>query len=125
MKGRLKAWLQRKMPSAESLRANKWLRWLGPSLHHPRLWHMSRRGIALLVVLWLLVALSALGAVSLTTAHDGSDVSRNRIWRLPPVRYSAQACEAAVPDHLHTSPALVGGAVKRTKHSMVNWPAPK
>lgn len=47
MKGRLKDWLQRKMPSAESLRTNKWLRWLGPSLHHPRLWHMSRRGIAL------------------------------------------------------------------------------
>jgi uncharacterized protein len=47
MKGGLKGWLQRKMPSAESLRANKWLRWLGPSLHHPRLWHMNRRGIAL------------------------------------------------------------------------------
>ncbi|HET7864598.1 MAG TPA: DUF2062 domain-containing protein [Burkholderiaceae bacterium] len=46
MKGGLKVWLQRKMPSAESLRANKWLRWLGPSLHHPRLWHMNRRGIA-------------------------------------------------------------------------------
>ena len=47
MTGRLKDWLQRKMPSAESLRTNKWVRWLGPSLHHPRLWHMSRRGIAL------------------------------------------------------------------------------
>jgi len=26
---------------------NRWLRWLGPALHHPRLWHMSRRGVAL------------------------------------------------------------------------------
>jgi len=43
----LQDWLRRKMPSAESLRRNKWLHWLGPSLHHPRLWHMSRRGIAL------------------------------------------------------------------------------
>ncbi len=47
MRGGFKGWLQRKMPSAESLRTNKWLNWLGPSLHHPRLWHMSRRGIAL------------------------------------------------------------------------------
>ena len=35
------------MPSPETLRGNRWLRWLGPALHHPRLWHMSRRGIAL------------------------------------------------------------------------------
>jgi len=47
MSGRLHDWWRRKMPSAESLRQNKWLHWLGPSLHHPRLWHMSRRGIAL------------------------------------------------------------------------------
>ncbi len=35
------------LPSAEAIRANRWLRWLGPALHHPRLWHMSRRGLAL------------------------------------------------------------------------------
>lgn len=35
------------MPTPEALRNNRWLRWLGPALHHPRLWHMSRRGIAL------------------------------------------------------------------------------
>ena len=52
---------------------------------------MSRRGIALLVVLWLLVALSALGAVSLTTAHEGSDVSRNRIW-LRRAEWAREAC---------------------------------
>ena len=39
--------LNRLLPSAETVRANRWLRWLGPALHHPRLWHMSRRGIAL------------------------------------------------------------------------------
>lgn len=26
---------------------NRWLRWIGPALHHPRLWHISRRGLAL------------------------------------------------------------------------------
>lgn len=40
---RLRQWL----PSAEAIRSNRWLRWLGPALHHPRLWHMSRRGLAL------------------------------------------------------------------------------
>ena len=35
------------MPTPDALRRNRWLRWLGPGLFHPRLWHMSRRGIAL------------------------------------------------------------------------------
>jgi uncharacterized protein (DUF2062 family) len=39
--------LRRLMPSPQALAENRWLRWLGPALHHPRLWHMSRRGIAL------------------------------------------------------------------------------
>jgi hypothetical protein len=43
MKKRLKAWL----PSPDSIRNNRWLRWLGPTLHHPRLWHFSRKGIAM------------------------------------------------------------------------------
>lgn len=40
---RIRDWL----PSAEAIRANRWLRWLGPALHDPRLWHISRRGLAL------------------------------------------------------------------------------
>lgn len=43
MKNRLRAWL----PAPETIRSNRWLRWLGPLLHQPRLWHFSRRGIAL------------------------------------------------------------------------------
>jgi uncharacterized protein (DUF2062 family) len=43
MNDRLKRWL----PTQESMRENRWLRWIGPALHHPRLWHMSRRGVAL------------------------------------------------------------------------------
>jgi uncharacterized protein len=35
------------MPTRESLHNNRWLNWLGPRLHHPRLWHMSRKGIAM------------------------------------------------------------------------------
>ena len=35
------------MPTKESVAQNRWLRWMGPSLLHPRLWHLSRRGVAL------------------------------------------------------------------------------
>ena len=38
--------LRRRLPTPEQVGRNRWLRWLGPSLLHPRLWHMSRRGIA-------------------------------------------------------------------------------
>lgn len=43
MKARLRRWL----PKPETIRQARWARWLGPWLHHPRLWHLSRRGIAL------------------------------------------------------------------------------
>lgn len=39
--------LKAHLPTPDSLRGNRWLSWLGPSLYHPRLWHMSRRGLAL------------------------------------------------------------------------------
>lgn len=43
VKHTFKKWL----PKPETVRQNRWLRWLGPVLHHPRLWHFSRKGIAL------------------------------------------------------------------------------
>jgi uncharacterized protein (DUF2062 family) len=43
MKHRLRRWL----PTPEKIREARWARWLGPSLHHPRLWHFSRKGISL------------------------------------------------------------------------------
>ena len=39
--------LKARLPTPDSLQGNRWLSWLGPSLYHPRLWHMSRRGLAL------------------------------------------------------------------------------
>lgn len=38
---------QRFLPSPATLQANRWLRWLGPALHHPSLWHVTRRGVAM------------------------------------------------------------------------------
>jgi uncharacterized protein (DUF2062 family) len=38
--------LKKLMPSPQAMASNRWLRWLGPALLHPRLWHMHRRGVA-------------------------------------------------------------------------------
>ena len=38
--------LRRLMPSHEAVASNRWLRWLGPRVLHPRLFHLSRRGVA-------------------------------------------------------------------------------
>jgi len=43
MKNRIKQWL----PKPETLHNNRWISWMGPSISHPRLWHFSRKGIAL------------------------------------------------------------------------------
>ena len=43
MKNRIKTWL----PKPEALQNSRWLSWMGPILNHPRLWHFSRKGIAL------------------------------------------------------------------------------
>jgi hypothetical protein len=70
MKQRLRQWL----PSPESVRSNRWLRWLGPTLQHPRLWHFSRKGIAMGLALGIFfgllipvaqIPLSAAAAVAL------------------------------------------------------------
>jgi hypothetical protein len=36
--------IKRLMPKPETMANNRWLKWLGPSLLHPRLWHLSRLG---------------------------------------------------------------------------------
>ena len=34
------------LPSSESIRQNRWLRFFGTALHHPNLWHLNRRSVA-------------------------------------------------------------------------------
>jgi uncharacterized protein (DUF2062 family) len=34
------------LPTPEQLQQSPWLKWLGPTLFQPRLWHISRRGLA-------------------------------------------------------------------------------
>ncbi|MFT7115168.1 MAG: hypothetical protein ACI9I0_000371 [Rhodoferax sp.] len=39
------------IPSRQQIQGNRWLAWLGPWLNHPKLWHWSRRGVAMGVAL--------------------------------------------------------------------------
>jgi hypothetical protein len=43
--------LRTRLPSREQIVRNRWLAWLGPCLHSPKLWHWSRRGVAMGVAL--------------------------------------------------------------------------
>ena len=43
--------LRHKIPTREQIHGNRWLGWLAPWLGHPRLWHWSRRGVAMGVAL--------------------------------------------------------------------------
>ncbi|MDO4904218.1 MAG: DUF2062 domain-containing protein [Lautropia sp.] len=66
--------LKRWLPDAESIKSNRWVRWLGPALYSSRLWRMSRRGLALGIALGVFfgllvpvaqIPLSATAAVAL------------------------------------------------------------
>ncbi len=39
--------LKRILPKKDSISSNRFLKWMGPTLLHPQLWHFSRRGVAL------------------------------------------------------------------------------
>lgn len=47
----MKETLRRLLPDPERVRANRWLRWLGPAVLAPQLWRFTRRSVALGVAL--------------------------------------------------------------------------
>ncbi len=92
--------LQRLLPKPETLQRNRWLRWLGPRLLHPRLWHFRRRavamGAALGVFFGLLVPLAqiplAAGASVILRANLPTAVASTLVTNpltFPPVYYAA------------------------------------
>ncbi len=54
---RLPERLRAMIPTREQIHNNRWLGWLGPRLLHPKLWHWSRRGVALGVALGIFFGL--------------------------------------------------------------------
>jgi len=49
--------LKAKLPTPESIRDSRWLRWCAPWISHPRLWHLHRRAVALGVAIGLVTGL--------------------------------------------------------------------
>lgn len=43
----VRKWLRDRLPKPDAVRANRTLRWMGPLLRRPWLWHLSRRRVAL------------------------------------------------------------------------------
>lgn len=43
----LKAWVNRLLAKQQALREHRMLKWMGPAVHHPRLWGFTRQGVAL------------------------------------------------------------------------------
>ena len=43
----MRDWIRAKLPTEETLKAHPGLRWMGPLLRRPWLWHLSRRRVAM------------------------------------------------------------------------------
>ena len=115
---RLRDWL----PDAHALRTHRALRWLGPALHHPRLWHLSRRGLALGMALGFFfglltplaqIPLSAAAAVALRAnvpAAVASTLVTNPLT-VGPIYYAAWHLGSAILGQpAGTPPAPASGA---------------
>jgi len=58
-----------KLPPKEQILENKWLKWIGPKIHHPEFWVWSRRNVATGVALGLFFGfMIPLGQIPLAVA---------------------------------------------------------
>jgi hypothetical protein len=131
--------LRRLMPARETLAGNRWLRWLGPSLMHPRLWHMSRRGVAVGAAIGVFFAfitpiaqipLSAAVAVALRANIPSAVVATlvNTPPTFGPVYYAAWYVGSKVLDEPiddEHAPAVLAGkptTVQAPAEALSGWP---
>jgi hypothetical protein len=124
--------LRRLIPKREHLQQNRWLRWLGPYLHHPRLWHWSRRGVAMGVALGVFfgllipiaqIPLSAAAAVILRAnvpAAAASTLVTNPVT-FGPIYYAAYQLGAWVTGHDSPAPPLVEGQAPAVDDELGFW----
>jgi len=91
---------RRLLPDPRAIRDNRFVRWLGPRVQHPRLWHIDRRGVALGLAIGLFFGLmipvaqilfAALVAVVLRANLPVAAVSTliTNPFTFPPIYYAA------------------------------------
>lgn len=118
--------LKRLLPNADHVRENRWLRWLGPTLFRPQLWHVTRRGVALGVALGIFfgllvpvaqIPLSAASAVILR-ANLPSAIASTLVTNpvtFAPIYYGAYRIGSALIGNGSSPPAL--GAAQTQEES--------
>lgn len=99
---------RRWLPDAESVRSNRWLRWLGPALHHPRLWHVSRRGLALGMALGVFFGLLIpLAQIPVSAAAAVASTLVTNPLTFGPVYYAAWRLGSAILGESEPQPPAV------------------
>jgi uncharacterized protein (DUF2062 family) len=125
---------RRFLPDPNTLREHRALRWMGPMLHHPRLWHVNRRGIALGIAIGVFFGLlipvaqiffAAAAALLLRAnipAAVGSTLITNPIT-FAPVYFAAYHLGAWMLGHLDVSVAEVDldRVAARTETGLALW----
>lgn len=125
--------VRRFLPTPESIKGNRLLRWLGPRLHEPGLWHLNRRavarGVAIGVFFGFMIPVAQIPAAAL-----GAFFARANLWvsaiatlvsnpfTYAPIYYAAYrlgawligAPELASPDDL--DPALLQAVAPTLDH---------
>ncbi len=116
--------LRSRIPTREQITSSRWLRWLTPYLGHPRLWHWSRRGVAIgvgvgvffgLLVPVAQIPLAAVVSVALRAnipAAAASTLVTNPVT-FAPVYYAAYhlgvwvtGADSALPEHAAAPPKM-------------------
>lgn len=128
----MKARLRRLLPDPDRVRENRWLRWLGPAMHHPRLWRITRRGVALGVALGIFfgllipiaqIPMSAAMAVILRAnvpTAVASTLVTNPIT-FPPIYYAAYRVGAALIGE--DNPRVTEASLEPRGEGFVDWMA--
>jgi uncharacterized protein (DUF2062 family) len=122
--------IKRYLPDPGQMRASRWLRWLGPALHHPRVWHLSRRGVALgcaigvffgLLIPVAQIPLSAGMAIALRAnlpAAVGSTLVSNPLT-FGPLYYAAYRLGAALTGE--TARPVAEAELAQTGEGVLGW----
>ncbi len=124
-RSRLRRWL----PHGDKVRHHRLVAWIGPAIHHPRLWHINRQGVALGLAIGLFfgflipvaqIPFAAIFAVWLRAnllVAVGSTLVTNP-FTFPPIYFFAYRLGALVTGAapLPESAEVVGQAAEEASH---------